>query len=74
MQGIVLLILLKLRAWLIFNRFYGYCEDNHTKSATGGNTMILYIRMVDVGVLLTGRFILQVFGVTDYGVYNVVGG
>ena len=40
------------------------------------NTMMLYVRMVLMMLvaLLTGRLILQALGVTDYGVYNVVGG
>ena len=40
------------------------------------NTLILYIRMLfTMGVsLFTSRVILQVLGVEDYGIYNVVGG
>ncbi len=40
------------------------------------NTMLLYIRMLfTMGVsLYTSRVILNVLGVNDYGIYNVVGG
>lgn len=40
------------------------------------NTMMLYIRMLfTLGVsLYTSRVILSVLGVSDYGIYNVVGG
>lgn len=40
------------------------------------NTIIVYIRLFVVMVvgLLTSRFVLQRLGVSDYGLYNVVGG
>lgn len=40
------------------------------------NTMMLYLRMLFVIIigLYTSRVVLQVLGVTDYGIYNVVGG
>ncbi len=40
------------------------------------NTLFLYIRMLLImGVTLyTSRVVLQVLGVEDFGVYNVVGG
>ena len=40
------------------------------------NTVLLYIRMIVMMVigLYTSRVILQVLGVSDYGVYNAVGG
>lgn len=40
------------------------------------NTLMLYIRMLFLMVvnLYTTRVILQVLGITDYGIYNVVGG
>ena len=40
------------------------------------NTLMLYIRMLlTLGVsLYTSRVVLQVLGVEDYGIYNVVGG
>ena len=40
------------------------------------NTVLLYIRMLlTMGIsLYTSRAILQVLGVTDYGIYNAVGG
>lgn len=40
------------------------------------NTLLLYIRMILLMAvtLYTSRVILQVLGVTDFGIYNVVGG
>ena len=40
------------------------------------NTIILYIRMIFMMVvnLYTSRVVLMVLGVSDYGIYNVVGG
>ena len=40
------------------------------------NTLLLYVRMLFLLVisLLTSRYVLQALGVTDYGIYNVVGG
>ena len=51
--------------------------DNHKNSKRiAKNTLVLYIRMIFVlGVALyTSRVLLDVLGVEDYGVYNVVGG
>lgn len=51
--------------------------DNHKNSQRiAKNTLVLYIRMIFVlGVALyTSRVLLDVLGVEDYGVYNVVGG
>ena len=40
------------------------------------NTLIVYVRLFVVTVvgLMTSRFVLQALGVSDYGLYNVVGG
>lgn len=40
------------------------------------NTLLLYIRMLFLMIisLLTSRYVLQALGVTDYGIYSVVGG
>ena len=40
------------------------------------NTMFLYIRMILILLvtLYTSRVVLDVLGVSDYGVYNIVGG
>lgn len=40
------------------------------------NTLIVYVRLFVVTVvgLLTSRFVLQALGISDYGLYNVVGG
>lgn len=40
------------------------------------NTLMLYIRMLFILIvsLYTSRIVLQVLGVEDYGIYNVVGG
>lgn len=51
--------------------------DNSRKNKTiAKNTIFLYFRQIlTMGVsLYTSRIILQVLGVVDYGVYNVVGG
>lgn len=50
-----------------------YSEDN---KRIAKNTVMLYLRMfLIMGVsLYTSRVVLQVLGVTDYGIYNVVGG
>lgn len=49
-------------------------SDNNKRIAK--NTIFLYIRMILVMAvtLYTSRVILRVLGVSDYGVYNVVGG
>lgn len=40
------------------------------------NTIIVYLRLFIVTIvgLLTSRFVLQALGISDYGLYNVVGG
>lgn len=40
------------------------------------NTMLLYVRMLFIMAvtLYTSRIVLQILGVTDFGIYNVVGG
>ena len=40
------------------------------------NSLVLYIRLIFVSVigLVSSRFILQALGVSDFGLYNVVGG
>ena len=50
-----------------------HSEDN---KRIAKNTIMLYLRMfLIMGVsLYTSRVVLQVLGVTDYGIYNVVGG
>lgn len=51
-------------------------EEANRSQKIAKNTIILYIRMIFVlGVALyTSRVLLDVLGVEDYGVYNVVGG
>lgn len=52
----------------------GSTSENNKRIAK--NTLLLYIRMfisIIIG-LYTSRVILEVLGVSDYGVYNVVGG
>lgn len=52
-------------------------ETNRTSNKTiAKNTMLLYVRMFLTMIigLYTSRIVLQVLGVDDYGVYNVVGG
>lgn len=46
------------------------------KKRVAKNTILLYIRMfIVMGIgIYTGRIVLDTLGVTDYGIYNVVGG
>ena len=47
----------------------------HSKRITR-NTLVLYIRMfIMMGIsLYTSRIVLKALGVSDYGIYNIVGG
>ena len=49
-------------------------QENNKRIAK--NTIVLYVRMIFVLLvaLYTSRVLLDVLGVEDYGVYNVVGG
>ena len=49
-------------------------SDTNVKIAK--NTVIVYIRLFVVTIigLLSSRFVLRVLGVSDYGLYNIVGG
>lgn len=51
-------------------------NQQNTNKRIAKNTLMLYIRMLITVVvsLYTSRIILQVLGVSDYGLYNVVGG
>jgi len=57
---------------------YAFLMTSHTEDnkRIAKNTVMLYLRMfLIMGVsLYTSRVVLQVLGVTDYGIYNVVGG
>lgn len=50
-------------------------KDNKSK-AIAKNTLLLYFRMLFIMIinLYTSRLVLQVLGVTDFGIYNVLGG
>ena len=51
-------------------------EQNLDKRRIAKNTLLLYARMflmILIG-LYTSRVILKALGISDYGVYNVVGG
>ena len=50
--------------------------SNSSNKTIAKNTAFLYVRMLVVMVVTfyTSRVILQVLGVSDYGIYNVVGG
>ena len=51
-------------------------DRNKNNSRIARNTLVLYVRMallLLVG-LYTSRVILNALGVSDYGIYNVVGG
>ena len=51
-------------------------ETSDKSKRIARNTMLLYFRMIFLMLisLYTSRMILQVLGVTDFGIYNVVGG
>ena len=51
-------------------------EDHFNSRRIIKNTILLYIRMIVVTVVsfFTVRITLQILGVEDYGIYNVVGG
>lgn len=52
--------------------------ENHSQEnkRIAKNTIVVYIRLFITTVigLLTSRFVLQALGISDYGLYNVVGG
>lgn len=51
-------------------------ETSANNKRIAKNTLLLYVRMLftmAIG-LYTGRVVLNTLGVTDYGIYNVVGG
>ena len=51
-------------------------SDSANNKRIAKNTLLLYVRMLftmAIG-LYTGRVVLNTLGVTDYGIYNVVGG
>ena len=49
-------------------------QNNNTRIAK--NTIFLYFRMILLMVvsLYTSRIVLSTLGISDYGIYNVVGG
>lgn len=49
-------------------------QENNKRIAK--NTLLLYIRMLFIMAvsLYTSRIILATLGISDYGIYNVVGG
>ena len=51
-------------------------EKDSSRKRLAQNTLLLYFRMlITMGVgLYTSRIILNILGVFDYGIYNVVGG
>ena len=50
--------------------------STNANSRIAKNTILLYIRMIILMAvsLYTSRVVLEVLGVEDYGLYNVVGG
>lgn len=52
--------------------------ENHSQEnkRIAKNTIVVYIRLFITTIigLLTSRFVLQALGISDYGLYNVVGG
>ena len=51
-------------------------EQNHNSKRVAKNTLYLYLRTLLVMLIsiYTSRIILDVLGIEDYGIYNVVGG
>ena len=51
-------------------------DNTENNKRIAKNTLLLYARMLLMMLvsLFTSRVILQVLGIEDYGVYNVVGG
>lgn len=51
-------------------------ETTENNKRIAKNTLILYIRMLFVMLvsLYTSRVVLNILGVEDFGIYNVVGG
>lgn len=51
-------------------------EISQNNKRIAKNTMLLYVRMMFMMIvsLYTSRLVLQILGVEDYGIYNVVGG
>lgn len=51
-------------------------KNNGERSTIAFNTIVIYIRLFIVSFIgiFTSRFVLQLLGVSDYGLYNVVGG
>ena len=58
----------------LYNRFMSTVSDNNKRIAK--NTLILYARMFLVMFisLYTSRIILKTLGISDFGIFNVVGG
>lgn len=50
--------------------------ESHSNNRLVKNTLLLYVRTIIVMCvgLYTSRVILDVLGIEDYGIYNVVGG
>lgn len=50
--------------------------DNSSNSKIAKNTIFLYIRMLVVVLVMlyTSRVVLRVLGISDFGLYNVIGG
>lgn len=51
-------------------------EISQNNKRIAKNTLLLYVRMMFIMIvsLYTSRLVLQILGVEDYGIYNVVGG
>lgn len=51
-------------------------DNSQNNKRIAKNTLLLYLRMLVMMAvsLYTSRIVLEVLGVLDYGVYNVVGG
>ncbi len=76
-----LYILVPLRLSIPYRNLYlrtiaTFMEITNNNQRIAKNTILLYIRMLVIMLvsLYTSRIVLNVLGVVDYGIYNVVGG
>lgn len=61
---------------MLDNKEKKYMDNNANNKRLAKNTIFLYFRMMLILVigLYTSRVVLRTLGISDYGLYNVVGG
>ena len=59
-----------------YNNIISTAMERNTGKRIVKNTVMMYVRMIGVMLinLYASRLVLQILGVSDYGIYNVVGG